>query len=240
VRRRLVRPLVAAMPHSLSKQSLDYKLRKFIEGAELPPAKAHYTWRTIFSDQDKPQLLSRDFLKTIDDVETADCFQRYFTEAKAVSEMNKIFYADFKVFLPDSILPKVDSMTMAHSLEAREPLLDYRLVELSTHIPERLKIKGLDTKYIFKQAMARYLPRQIVFRKKAGFHPPMAQWFRYELRSFVDEVLCTETLGSSGMLNVPYVEELKRRHFAGTENNAFKLWGLMNFVTWHRLLLKGF
>jgi hypothetical protein len=68
----------------------------------------------------------------------------------------------------------------------------------------------------------------------------MAQWFRYELRSFVDEVLCTETLGSSGMLNVPYVEELKRRHFNGTQNNAFKLWGLMNFVTWHRLLLKGF
>jgi len=235
-----LRPLVAAMPHSSRKQSFDYKLRKFIEGAELPPAHAHYIWRTIFSDQEKPQVLSRDFLNTLQEKDTAGCFRRHFANAKASSEMGRIFYTDFKVFLPDSILPKVDTMTMAHSLEAREPLLDYRLVELSSSIPDSLKIKGFDTKYILKQALAPYLPRQIVFRKKAGFHPPMAQWFRYELRSFVNEVLCSETLGSSGILNVPYIEELKQRHFSGGENNSFKLWGLMNFVTWHRLLLKGF
>lgn len=238
LRRHLLRPLVAALPNSSRKQSLDYKLKKFIEGAELPPDEAHYTWRTIFSDKEKPQVLSRDFLKTIQEVDTAACYRRYFSNAKAFSEMDRIFYADFKVFLPDSILPKVDSMTMAHSLEARVPFLDYRLVELSANIPEGLKIKGLDTKYIFKQAMARYLPRQIVFRKKAGFHPPMAYWFRHELRSFVNEVLCSETLHSVGILNVPYIEELKQRHFAGVENNAFKLWGLMNFVTWQREMLK--
>src|SRR5262249_32760415 len=152
---------VTALPNSSRKQSLDYKLRKFIEGAELPQPEAHYTWRTIFSDKEKAQVLSGDFLKTIREGDAAACYRRHFTDAKAVSEVDKIFYTDFKTFLPDSILPKVDSMTMAHSLEAREPLLDYRLVELSANIPAGLKIKGLDTKYIFKQAMARHLPRQI-------------------------------------------------------------------------------
>jgi asparagine synthase (glutamine-hydrolysing) len=87
--------------------------------------------------------------------------------------------------------------------------------------------------------MAPHLPRQIVFRKKEGFHPPMASWFRRELRSFVNDVLCGENLRSIGILNVPYIEALKGRHFAGTENNAFKLWSLMNFVAWHAQVLQG-
>ena len=239
LRRYLVRPLVAVLPTSSRKQSLDYMLKKFIEGAEFPPDKAHYTWRTIFSDEEKSRVLSDDFLETIHLNDTAACYHYHFANAKALLEMDKIFYADFKVFLADSILTKVDNMTMAHSLEARVPLLDYRLVELSANIPPSLKIKGLNTKYIFKQAMARYLPRQIVFRKKGGFHPPMASWFRHELRPFVDEVLCAENLRLIKILNAPYVEKLKRRHFAGVENNAFKLWGLMNFVAWHAQVLKG-
>jgi asparagine synthase (glutamine-hydrolysing) len=239
LRRYLVQPIVAALPSSSRKQSLDYKLKKFIEGASFPPDKSHYTWRTIFSDGEKPQVLSREFLETIDDGDTTACYHRHFSKANAQSVMDKIFYADLKVFLADSILAKVDSMTMAHALEAREPLLDYRLVELSARIPPDLKIKRLDTKYIFKQAMVSRLPHQIIFRKKEGFHPPIASWFRRELRPFVEEVLCGENLREIGMLNPAYVEELKQRHFAGLENNAFKLWGLMNFIAWHTQVVKG-
>jgi len=239
LRHDLIRPLVAALPSSNGKQSIDYKLKKFVEGADLPPDKAHYTWRTIFSDIEKSQILSDDFLATVQENDSAVSFCRYFANANAASEMDRIFYADFKLFLADSILAKVDSMTMAHSLEAREPLLDYRLVELSATIPAGLKIKRRDTKHIFKKAMAPYLPRQIVFRKKEGFHTPMASWFRHELRSFVNEVLCAENLRAVGIFNIASIDELKRRHFAGTENNAFKLWGLMFFVAWHTQVLMG-
>ncbi len=235
----LVRPLVTALPNSNGKQSVDYKLKKFVEGAELPPDKAHYTWRTIFSDIEKSRILSDDFLTTVGESDSAVSSCRYFANANAASEMDRIFYTDFKLFLADSILAKVDSMTMAHSLEAREPLLDYRLVELSTSIPVGLKIKRQDTKHVFKKAMAPYLPREIVFRKKEGFHTPMAAWFRHELRSFVNEVLCAENLRGVGMFNIPVIDELKRRHFAGTENNAFKLWGLMVFVAWRSKVLLG-
>jgi asparagine synthase (glutamine-hydrolysing) len=237
VRHYLVRPLVSTLPNSNGKQSMDYKLKKFIEGAELPPERAHYVWRTIFSDIEKSRVLSDDFLCTIQS-DSADSYCRYFANAKASLEMDKIFYADFKVFLADSILRKVDSMTMANSLEAREPLLDYRLVELSTRIPESLKVKRWKTKYIFKKTMASLLPHQIVFRKKEGFHTPMASWFRQQLRSFVSDVLSRDNLRALGIFNVAYVEQLKLRHFNGLENNAFKLWGLMNFIAWHRQLAR--
>jgi asparagine synthase (glutamine-hydrolysing) len=239
LRRYLVQPIVAALPNSARKQSFDFKLKQFIAGAEFSPDKAHCAWRTIFSDAEKMQVLSGDFLETVHEQDTAACYHQHFDHADDRSEMDKIFYADFKVFLADSILAKVDTMTMAHALEARVPLLDYRLVELSASIPARLKIKRLATKHIFKQAMAPHLPRQIVFRKKEGFHPPMASWFRRELRSFVNDVLCGENLRSIGILNAPYIEALKGRHFAGTENNAFKLWSLMNFVAWHSQVLQG-
>lgn len=237
--RQIVRPIVAALPHSSRKQSFDYKLKKFIEGAEFPAEKAHYMWRTIFSEAEKSQALSLDFLEGIEDNDSADCYLNQFASADASSDMDKIFYADFKVFLADSILPKVDSMTMANSLEAREPLLDYRLVELSARIPASMKIKGLSTKHIFKRAMSGYLPRRIVHRKKEGFQAPMADWFRSELRPFVNDVLCDENLRSLEFLNRTYVEQIKRRHFDGVENNAFKLWGLMNLVAWHGRVLKG-
>jgi asparagine synthase (glutamine-hydrolysing) len=238
LRRCLIRPLIAALPSSSRKQSFDYKLRKFIEGAEFPPDKAHYIWRTIFSDEEKRRVLSSDLLEIVHESDTADCYRRHFVQANHLSEMDKIFYTDFKVFLVDSILAKVDSMTMAHALETRVPLLDYRLVELAASIPPGLKIKRLTTKHIFKRAMVPHLPRQIVFRKKEGFHPPLAAWFRHELRSFVNDVLCGENLRSMGIFNLSYVDELKRRHFAGVENNAFKLWGLMNFVAWQTRVLK--
>jgi asparagine synthase (glutamine-hydrolysing) len=233
LRHYLVRPLVAALPSSNGKQSLDYKLKKFVEGAERPPAEAHHIWRTIFSNGEKSHVLAHGFLETVRGSDSATAYRRYFAEANALSDMDRLFYADFKLFLADSILAKVDSMTMAHSLEAREPLLDYRLVELSATIPASLKLRGLTTKYIFKKAMEPHLPRGIAFRRKEGFHSPMASWFQNELRPFVNEVLCGENLDSIGIFNGAYVETLKRRHFAGVENNAFKLWGLMNFIAWN-------
>ena len=237
--RQLAQPMAAVLPSSSRKESFDYKLRKFLEGAALPPERAHYTWRTIFSDSEKLQVLSSDFLETVHGQDSADCYRRPFGEAKASSEMDKIFYSDFKVFLADSILPKVDSMTMANSLEARGPLLDYRLAELSARIPPSMKIKGLDTKHIFKKAMAPYLPRSIVSRKKEGFHTPMAYWFRSELRPFVNDVLCDENLRPIGIFDLQYIDEIKRQHFGGMRNHAYKLWGLMNFVAWHKQVLMG-
>jgi asparagine synthase (glutamine-hydrolysing) len=232
IRRGFVQPVVRALPASSAKLSLDYKARKFVEGAALSPARAHYTWRTIFSSDEKQSLLTRDFAAAINGRSPAETWEELFAFAEHISDMEKGFYSDYKTFLSGSILPKVDTMSMANSLEAREPLLDYQLVEYMARVPTSLKMKGLTTKHLFKKAMSSILPKRVVYRKKAGFHTPIATWFRGELRSLVSEILSPENVRSGGLLNPDYVERLKQEHFEGRANHSYKLWGLMNFVVW--------
>jgi len=80
--------------------------------------------------------------------------------------------------------------------------------------------------------MSKVLPKQIVYRKKAGFHTPIASWFRHDLRPLVNEILSEEKLMGTRVLNPGYVERLKTEHFAGQANHSYKLWGLMNFIVW--------
>ena len=232
LRQGVVQPFVRALPASSAKLSLDYKARKFVEGAALSPARAHYTWRTIFSSDEKQNLLTREFAAAINGRSPAETWEELFAATGNISDMEKGFYSDYKTFLSGSILPKVDTMSMANSLEAREPLLDYQLVEYMARVPTALKMKGLTTKHLFKKAMSTVLPKRVVYRKKAGFHTPIAAWFRGELRSLVSEILSPENVRSSGLLNPDFVEQLKREHFEGRANHSYKIWGLMNFVVW--------
>ena len=229
----VVRPMVHALPASTAKMSLEYKARKFVEGARLPPAQAHFSWRSIFTEEEKSALFTNDFAASVRSHQSADIWGDLFSECSDVSYMEKGLYSDYKTFLAGSILPKVDTMSMANSLEARTPFLDYELVEFMAKVPTALKMRGFKTKYLFKQAMGSVLPKHIVHRKKAGFHTPLSGWFRRELRGWVDEVLSAENVSSTRRLNVAYVDRLKAEHFQGRSNHAFKLWGLMNFVVWH-------
>jgi asparagine synthase (glutamine-hydrolysing) len=232
LRNRVVEPLALALPNSSAKLSLDYKARKFVEGAALPPAEAHYTWRTIFTAEEKRELLTEDFQQATRNHMPDETWKNLFDVYPHISDLEKGFYSDYKTFLSGSILPKVDTMSMANSLEAREPLLDYELVERMARIPVSMKLRGFATKYLFKKAMREILPQKIVYRKKAGFHTPLAGWFRKELRPLVGETLSNEAVSKTRILNAGYVERLKREHFERRANHSYKLWGLMNFVIW--------
>lgn len=229
----VARPLAHALPTSSAKLSLDYKARKFVEGARLPPAQAHFSWRSIFSEAEKRELFGADFAAAVRGHRSAASWERLFDECPGWTYMEKGFYTDFKTFLAGSILPKVDAMSMAHSLEARTPFLDYELVEFMARVPTEVKMPGGATKHLFKRAMRSLLPPGIVGRKKAGFHTPLAGWFRKELRGWVEETLAPERVAATGRLDPAYVGRLKAEHFQGRANHAFKLWGLINFVTWH-------
>ncbi len=231
--RLIVSPAVQALPASTAKLSFDYKARKFIEGARRSPAQAHYTWRTIFSEEEKEQLFTSDFAASVNDHFPAEFWEELFAAASQESDFECGVYSDYKTFLAGSILPKVDTMSMANSLEARTPFLDYELVEFMARVPTAMKMQGFKTKHLFKQAMRSLLPPQIVDRKKAGFHTPLPGWFRNELRSWVDERLSAERVSATRRINPAAVERLKAEHFRGQANHAFKLWGLMNFVAWH-------
>ena len=226
-------PLVDALPTSTAKLSFDYKARKFVEGARRPPAQAHFSWRTIFNEEEKRALFTKDFAASVSDHFSADFWEELFSSCANGSYLENGVYTDYKTFLAGSILPKVDTMSMANSLEARTPFLDYEFVEFMAGVPTTMKMRGFKTKYLFKQAMRPLLSARIVDRKKAGFHTPLPGWFRTELRTWVDEILSQERISATGRINPANVERLKSEHFQGRANHAFKLWGLMNFVKWH-------
>lgn len=143
---------------------------------------------------------------------------------------------DLHNYLPLDILTKVDRMSMAHSLEARVPLLDHKLVEFAATIPPDLRLHNGCTKHIFKQAMRGILPDSIIDRRKQGFAVPLAAWFRGQLDGYVNELLLSETSRARKLINPAYVEHLLRLHRAGRPLNL-NLWTMISFELWCRRFL---
>jgi asparagine synthase (glutamine-hydrolysing) len=147
--------------------------------------------------------------------------------------LSRLQYLDIKQYLPNDILTKVDRMSMAHSIEAREPLLDHKLVEFAATIPPELKLKGQTTKYIFKKAMEGILPPDILHRPKRGFAVPLGRWFRGKLNTFVRDLLLSKTSRDRGILDPACVERVLRLNDQG-RNMDLQLWTMISFELWCR------
>jgi asparagine synthase (glutamine-hydrolysing) len=150
--------------------------------------------------------------------------------------LSAIQYRDLHHYLPLDILTKVDRTTMAHSLEARPPLLDHKLVEFAATIPARFRLNGRTTKYLFKQAMRGVLPDPIIDRQKHGFAVPIARWFRGELAGFARDVLLSDTCRQRGILDTRFVERLLRLNARGRDLDL-QLWTALSFEMWCRRFL---
>ena len=158
-------------------------------------------------------------------------------EADAVTMLDQLLAADMKTYLHE-LLMKQDQMSMAASIESRVPFLDHKLVEFAARLPERMKLRGLTTKYILRQAMADKIPAEILTRKKMGFPVPVGSWLRGEFRPLLDEYVLGARAMERGIFEPDFVRKLVARHEAG-ENHAERLWMLMNFEIWQRRFLDG-
>jgi len=139
-----------------------------------------------------------------------------------------------KTWLTDDILTKVDRASMAHSLEVRIPFLDHELVEFVMTIPDNLKLRGFNKKYIFKRSAAGKLPSKIVYRKKEGFNAPVSHWFEKELREIARNTLLEPNILSSCHFRGEYISSLIDEHYRKAEDHGLKIWALLNFTLWHK------
>ena len=130
------------------------------------------------------------------------------------------------------MLVKVDRASMAASLEARAPFLDYRLVDFINSVSFNQKMKNFQTKYLLKKLMKDKLPRDIVYRSKKGFGVPLAKWFKKELKPFVLDVLSREKIEKEGLFNYGFIEKLLKEHFDGRKDNKKAIWALMVLEMW--------
>ena len=152
--------------------------------------------------------------------------------------MSAVQYGDLQSYLPLDVLTKVDRMTMAHSIEARPPLLDHRLVEFAATVPPHLRYRDGTTKYLFKQAMRGVLPDAIINRRKQGFAVPLARWFRGPLFGYARDVLLSERSRARGVLNPVAVERQLQLHQRGRDLDL-RLWTMLSFELWCRRFLDG-
>jgi asparagine synthase (glutamine-hydrolysing) len=162
----------------------------------------------------------------------------YFESADTDRLLNRMLYADTKTYLHE-LLMKQDQMSMAASIESRVPFLDHKLVEYTSRLPERMKLRrGLSTKYILRRAMKGVLPEAILTRGKMGFPVPVGKWFRGEFRHVLDEYVLGDRAASRGIFEPDFVRRLAARHLAG-ENHSERLWALVNFEMWLRRFVDG-
>jgi asparagine synthase (glutamine-hydrolysing) len=150
--------------------------------------------------------------------------------------LSSLQHLDMKAYLPLDILTKVDRMSMAHSIEARVPLLDHKLIEFAATIPAELKLRGGNGKYIFKRALRGLVPAPILERPKRGFAIPLGRWFRGRLGDFVRDLLLSDRARQRGFVNPAYVEKLLERNERG-RNLDCQLWILISFELWAQRFL---
>jgi asparagine synthase (glutamine-hydrolysing) len=164
--------------------------------------------------------------------------RRRIKETDADSLLNRLLYADMKTYLHE-LLMKQDQMSMAASIESRVPFLDHKLVEYTSRLPERMKLRGWTTKYILREGMKGILPERILTRPKMGFPVPVGAWFRGEFKHVVDEFVLSERTLSRNLFNKEVVKDLVNRHQSGKENHSERLWSLVNFEIWQRQFIDG-
>lgn len=150
------------------------------------------------------------------------------------SPISWMMYLDSTMYLPDDILVKVDRASMAASLEARAPFLDHRLVEYAATVPESLKLRNGQGKWILRQVLYRYVDPKLIERPKQGFAVPLASWLRGPLREWSEELLSERALSSSGMLCPTVVRRQWLAHLSGRESNEGRLWAVLMLQSWVR------
>lgn len=240
VRKGAIEPLVCMLPVSDGKVSFDFKVRRFIRGADNHPDDAHACWRMIFDPEERGRLLAplRETAGARADV--LDVYRHWFGKSTARHPLNRMLYVDTRLYLPNDMLVKVDRMTMAHALEARVPFLDYTLAEFIASIPPSLKLRNLrHKKYILKKIMNGKLPHRALWRKKQGFNVPVSRWMKKDLKPFVTDNLSQSRIRDMGFLDPGEVDRILNEHFEEKADHGHRIWCLLTLALWWRRFQKG-
>ncbi len=194
------------------------------------------------STYDKSQrlrLLTPEFIAAAHGTHAEDVLISAWLACGSDSTVDRMLATDVQTYLPGDLLVKMDIATMAHSVEARSPLLDHHVMELAASIPADLKLRGLSGKRILKAALRGRLPDEVLDRPKMGFGVPLARWFREDLRSLPEDVLLDPVATHRGYFRRGAIETMIAEHRAGRADHSFRLWILLQLELWHREVLEA-
>jgi asparagine synthase (glutamine-hydrolysing) len=215
--------LATLLPVSDERISLEYKVKRFLQGSLLSPELAHVFWNGTFSEAEKQRLFLFADPGPLDAV---------LDKMNAGRGLQRYLDFDQRYYLPDDILYKVDRISMAHSLEVRPPFLDQRVVDFAASLPERFKLRGSQSKYVLRRLMKDKLPHTVLRRPKIGFDVPIHDWLRGVLRPFLLDTLSQEAVLATGLFHWPAVKQQISAHLERRANLGYHLWGLIVLLIW--------
>jgi asparagine synthase (glutamine-hydrolysing) len=235
-RERLYRAAVAALPDNELKKGASNIIKRFLQGALLSRDGEHIRWQYFTHPAQTAAILKPELLRDLDTDPFAPV-KRWSSQAPQ-ERGTREQYVELNTVLPDSVLMKVDKMSMACGLEVRPPFLDHRVVEFCYSLPTSAKLRGFTTKWLLKRAMRDRLPPGIAMRAKQGFSIPMKNWIRGELLELTrDEVFSSALIAEH--FRRAALERLWHEHQARRHNHSHLFWTLLNFALWERQLLRG-
>jgi asparagine synthase (glutamine-hydrolysing) len=225
LRERVIEPIIEGLPATTAYYgtSLTKKLKLFVTAARRIREDSLAVVPRTFSVEEVRNLTDMNYEAEIDPVLAA---ARQWVGLDPVSRM---LFTDIQTYLAEDILTKVDRMSMAHALEVRSPMLDYRIIEFACRLPLSFKIKGLTTKRILRHAATNYVPESILKRPKYGFQVPLGLWFKTNLKSWAQERLLQP---SHNFFRKAALDRIWNEHQSGRADHAHKIWLLLFFNEW--------
>ncbi len=237
-RSRLVERIVARWPESTLGSRFAKRVKRFVRGSDLPADEAYLTWISLLSVDVREALVTNATRAEAADPLGEAFLRRYLAGPDHRDLLGRAAALDVEGYLPEFQLAYMDRMSMAHGLEVRSPLCDYRLVEFVTSLPASYRLRGSRSKHIFKAVATRWIPRAISERRKVGFDSPIGQWAKTELGAFFDRFLSPEHVARSGLVNPEAVTRLRRAHASGRVDYSLQIWSLLALEAWYRMYVE--
>jgi asparagine synthase (glutamine-hydrolysing) len=231
LRRNVLGPLGEWYP-ALRWAPRDFRAKATLQGLARNLLESYFHSISVCPPALKDQLFSPDVRRRLGGYDSLEVLRFYYDRAHTADPLSRIQYVDIKTYLVDDILVKVDRASMANSLEVRCPLLDHKLMELIAQIPSHLKLRNGQGKYIFKKALGRVLPADVLSRPKKGFAVPVAEWFRGELKEFAHDTMFRR---QDGLLNGSFLMQCWKQHQGGQRDWSALLWSVLMFRSWQEV-----
>jgi asparagine synthase (glutamine-hydrolysing) len=232
LRESIIEQTFELVPSAGGRRSKLNKAKRFMRAASLPKVERYLRWVSVFDRAAKEELYSDDFRRQTERLDAASFLSPWFAKVNGGGVVDAALLADTMTYLPNDLLVKVDIASMAVSLEARSPFLDHHVIEFAASLPEKLKLKGMTTKYLLKRVLKRLLPAENLERPKMGFGVPIGHWFRGEMQGFLRETLLSEKALGRALFKPAQVRRLVDRHTSGEEDYSHQLWTLLMLELW--------
>jgi asparagine synthase (glutamine-hydrolysing) len=240
-RRQVMARAIRMVPESFGYKSLAQKLAWLNDMSFFSSGERYARSMSFlrFTEEGKERLFTPAAKARLTDRDSVAKILAFFDAEAAEDLVDRMLYTDLMTRMPDHLLAITDRMSMAHGLEVRPPLMDYRLVEYAASIPADLKLRGRTLKHILKKVAARYLPPELITRRKQGFGFPIARWMRTELADPLRNLVERSRFVELGLFERAEMRVLLEEHLSGRVDHNFRLWILLNLEVWHRLCIEG-